>query len=976
MPLRQRLKQPFSRTPPAAPPASPAVTQPTSTSVAAPPAASSTPQQASTTALFKLSSTPTDGPKKLGEFVRSFVKHGQTAFDAISTIPVVGEWAAPVKVAFFLASHILSRHEAREAASSLVEVLVEVGNFLVKNKDGMERLERIFLNSSAKLVGFVENRLDITGKTRLYRITRTTLNALNMDELVSQLEGMEADLQSGMSRDTLYAAYEVRAEVVEVNSGVKEILNVVKPVNNHSRLPRPPPPPNDFVGRSVELDSLKTVFTASTSSGKRHVLLVGLGGIGKTSLARKMLEEAPLGVRTEFLPCSEVRSGAALLVQLFRLRSSPLQPGEEPYAALETELSKSSKTWLVLDNFETPWEADEERVKEVLEQLRSFPASFKSTFRPFDWPTLGNFFSSALRSTLRIPTFPSFSTNSPVIHCPFASSAQAATFSSLKPVLANWRSRGHQFADKPGKSKEKSLAISLDMSFSSPSVQDAPLIVPFLSFFTSLPDGLSLERAQETPGTWAKLQAPIQALLSTSLASLNSCKKLYLLPPVRQYLLVQPPIRLPEPHLISFIHLYTFSSPTARISSLCPLRPPRCRIYCPPPPPAFWAGRFLELNRMSALFADPSSPHILLAGTGGIGKTALALQFMYEAPLGCRTEFIPCHECSTGENILYRILHQLIHLLRLAGEDPYKVLEAELADWKRTYLVLDALEVAYTVDPDGVKEVVEALSDIANLRLIVTTRTGGLAHENLLFTEVEVSSLMPAESVELFLRDGFSKHANDPALPSLIAELGGHPLAIQLVSAQAAQVNSLELILDDWRRRRKADMNRPSLDLVLDLVLSSPTIHSVPHLSPFLFLLTSLPYGFSVDRARRVTGAWRVLQRPIEAVSSAELVEFDHERKTFSLFRPVQEYLLSQPAFRLPEPELLFGIWWISFFFFEREDVPPSTAITFSPIGKVFSFVLEHVQEDRPLPPLTPALLDVLDPWGFLPAAQEYVRDL
>ncbi|GAA5863195.1 hypothetical protein JCM8547_002861 [Rhodosporidiobolus lusitaniae] len=602
MPLRQKLKNAFSRTRPATPSTPPAVIQPAPASVAAPPVPSSTPQQASTAAaattatsstpsaaltvqaqlaaldqLFKSSSTSTDGPKKLGEFVRSFVKHGQTTFDAISTIPVVGEWAAPVKVAFFLALLVLGRNESRDAASSLVDVLIEVGNFLEKNKDGTERLERIFLTSSDKLVEFIENRLDMTGKTRLYRITRTTLNAFNMDELVSEIEGMKEDLQSGMSRDTLYTAYEVKAEVVEVNSGVKEILNVVKPVNNHSHLPRPPPPPNDFVGRSDELDRLKSVFTASTSSSKRHVSLVGLGGIGKTSLARKMLEEAPAGVRTEFLPCSEVRSGAGLLVQLFRLRSSPLQPGEEPYTNLEAELSTSTETWLVLDNFETPWEADEEGVKEVLEQLVGFSGlRLLVTSRNPGIPEELSSFVQVDLSSLRLadarqlflerasrhaqdPDLPALLDQLAGYPLPLRLvAAQAATFSSLKPVFANWHSRGHRFADKPGKSKERSLAISLDMSFNSPSVQDTPLILPFLSFFTSLPDGLSLERAQEAPGTWEKLQAPIQAVLSTSLASLDSHKKLYLLPPVRQYLLAQPAIHVPEPHLISFIHLYTF----------------------------------------------------------------------------------------------------------------------------------------------------------------------------------------------------------------------------------------------------------------------------------------------------------------------------------------------------------------------------------------------------------------------------------
>ncbi|GAA5863197.1 hypothetical protein JCM8547_002862 [Rhodosporidiobolus lusitaniae] len=414
---------------------------------------------------------------------------------------------------------------------------------------------------------------------------------------------------------------------------------------------------------------------------------------------------------------------------------------------------------------------------------------------------------------------------------------------------------------------------------------------------------------------------------------------------------------------------------------------------------------------MSTLLANPSTPHVLLTGSGGIGKTALALKFLDESPLGSRTEFIPCHRSSTGEEIL-NCLVGLCATPPRAGEDPYEALEAELASSKRTYLVLDALEVAYKVDPDGVKEMIEALVDIDGLHLIVTSRTSKLAREDLLFTKVEVSCLIARdESAKLFLRGESAKHIDDGALFSLIDALGGDPLAIQLVSAQAAQVDSLELILDDWRRRRRADTNKLSFKIAIDIAVDDPAVQSIPHLFPFLSLLTSLPYGLSLDRPRDTPGAWGNLKRPIDAVTSAALVEFDHRMRTISLLRPVRRYLLTQLAFRLSEPELLSRIWWIAFFFFGRKDEPPLTDVAYSiddawtwslgslcdtfyfllssdigvfpeydnavgPIGKVISFVLQHVEDNEPLPPLTPTLLDVFDPGRYLRAVQAYVRDL
>lgn len=109
------------------------------------------------------------------------------------------------------------------------------------------------------------------------------------------------------------------------------------------------------------------------SPGGGHVVLSGTGGIGKSSLALSALHSPELGLRFDrklFIRCDTTPSAEALVEELVRVRGQPLGFTEEPIGAMVRALEQLS-TLLVLDNMETPLDADGGNTKDLIERLAS-----------------------------------------------------------------------------------------------------------------------------------------------------------------------------------------------------------------------------------------------------------------------------------------------------------------------------------------------------------------------------------------------------------------------------------------------------------------------------------------------------------------------------------------------------------------------------------------------------------------------------
>ena len=143
--------------------------------------------------------------------------------------------------------------------------------------------------------------------------------------------------------------------------------------------------PNCF-GRDKDLEDLAAHLV---SGDPRPALLLGGPGIGKSTLALAALYDARVaarfGARRWFIRCDAAKSRSDLAAALAQALELPLSPGVE--AAVLTALA-SAPAAVVLDNLETPWEADPQPVEEFLSRLAgvlglALAGTLRSGTRPY-----------------------------------------------------------------------------------------------------------------------------------------------------------------------------------------------------------------------------------------------------------------------------------------------------------------------------------------------------------------------------------------------------------------------------------------------------------------------------------------------------------------------------------------------------------------------------------------------------------------
>ena len=124
-----------------------------------------------------------------------------------------------------------------------------------------------------------------------------------------------------------------------------------------------------LLGRDRELDSLVRALEAGGP-----VLVLGPGGIGKSTLCRAVLRQAAMptpGPAGWFIRCDGLTDSEAVVSAIGR--ELAIAPGPNLLNRMLDGLA-STPGVLVLDNAETPWQADTARLEELLEELADIDA--------------------------------------------------------------------------------------------------------------------------------------------------------------------------------------------------------------------------------------------------------------------------------------------------------------------------------------------------------------------------------------------------------------------------------------------------------------------------------------------------------------------------------------------------------------------------------------------------------------------------
>ncbi|KAJ7452063.1 hypothetical protein B0H11DRAFT_2329135 [Mycena galericulata] len=315
-----------------------------------------------------------------------------------------------------------------------------------------------------------------------------------------------------------------------------------------------PSAPQIFHGRESELKDV----VAHLLQDAPRVVLLGPGGIGKTSLARSVLHHPEVADRYRdryFVSCDS----AGTVEDLALAMATAL--GVELTGKLSTVIIKHLRTQprclLVLDNFETPWEpsATRPQVEEFLSVLADLShVALLVTMRGQERPSKMRWnrpFIAPLKPLSSDAAYQIF------LDITDATSEEDAARIVELTVLSRWKKENISLLSD-GFDKNTNLETSLRISLSSPRMTSCPGALQFLSLLSLLPDGVSDVDLSKNSCPIPELPRAKTTLLRTSLAHIEA-GRLKVLAPVRELMMqIDPPsYNLVRPLLLHWHSLFT-----------------------------------------------------------------------------------------------------------------------------------------------------------------------------------------------------------------------------------------------------------------------------------------------------------------------------------------------------------------------------------------------------------------------------------
>jgi tetratricopeptide (TPR) repeat protein len=216
-----------------------------------------------------------------------------------------------------------------------------------------------------------------------------------------------------------------------------------------------------------------------------------------------------------------------------------------------------------------------------------------------------------------------------------------------------------------------------------------------------------------------------------------------------------------------------------------------------PTPNGKFIGRTAQLERLTLLLQETEVRLISVVGLGGSGKTRLAIRAAADLleRFSYGTFFVSLREVRNPLEF-YRELAHTLALPLLEGIAPEKQVLNFLCE-RELLLILDNCESMKKEFPDFTQHLEKLLSRAPRLKVLTTSRERLTSRNEPLFARERVLRLESMETEEaeiLFLRLAGGEATHSPELRAkLLPQLGGLPLAIELVARRVAQGNQVGL---------------------------------------------------------------------------------------------------------------------------------------------------------------------------------------
>ncbi|KAJ7585426.1 hypothetical protein C8J56DRAFT_1165850 [Mycena floridula] len=345
-----------------------------------------------------------------------------------------------------------------------------------------------------------------------------------------------------------------------------------------------------FFGRDQEIEEIVQILTGNPSSQSKcsrlaqifttkpasslkcgHVALLGAGGQGKTETALQVMAHPAIKKycsekNSIWVPCDEATSSELFLDVVFNSLALN-QNNNNTQKAILKELRKTSKPIiLLLDNFETPWNAPGARAKvaRILQEIAQFShvtlfVTMRATVAPcedIEWeeikiqaldPEASNQLFTSINPQLQHdPELPDLLEM--VGHMALAVKLMARygknTGWSAKQLLSSYKSTGtSMLGSAQGSDAQNSVSVSICMSLESSLVKNELNAGQLLHIIARLPSGTTPDNLEQW---WApnlvNRNGALRVLLEASLLE-HQATTYIVLPVIRSYLLdpSQPP---------------------------------------------------------------------------------------------------------------------------------------------------------------------------------------------------------------------------------------------------------------------------------------------------------------------------------------------------------------------------------------------------------------------------------------------------
>ncbi|KAK7006215.1 AAA domain-containing protein [Favolaschia claudopus] len=458
----------------------------------------------------------------------------------------------------------------KSSGSDIVQVLQDIDDIL-------NGILALLVDSGAKCIppallqdiGFFAETLNklqvwLDSKQRTSKIRRL----FRQSEEAAQLEACKAGMKQALSIFKSQSCVTIDLEAMErdLQAQHEELLLLIDPETHAERLSKLgtssgslsllPATPKIFHGRESELATVVDMLSQSVP----RIVILGPGGMGKTSLAMASLHDAQVVGKYParyFVSCDSAYTADALVATV--ASNLGVEPSRGLAKAVVRQLSDGLPCLMILDNLETSWEPVENRtaVEDFLSLLADIshlallitmrgaerPGKLQWS-RPFLRP-LTPLTQLAARQTFvdvaddvddtaaQVDELLAITDNVPLA---IQLVASIASSEGCEETLQRWKEK-HTALLSDGFDKRSNLEISIMLSLSSPRMLASPHAEQLLRLLSLLSDGIAHIDLLQSQVPIPNIFQCKTTLIRTSLVYVDHTGRFKVLAPIREYIL-------------------------------------------------------------------------------------------------------------------------------------------------------------------------------------------------------------------------------------------------------------------------------------------------------------------------------------------------------------------------------------------------------------------------------------------------------